>query len=82
MRGAILRRVGAQIRTARVSTEASQQELGDLFGWGRDAISKLELGTLNVSLFDYLLLVDYLGEHMPPDHPALALLKFLTRPVD
>jgi transcriptional regulator with XRE-family HTH domain len=74
----ILRRVGEQIKEARLAAGETQQDVANLLGWvGHDAVSKLEHGTLNLTLSDYLILVDYFREQMPPDHPAVMLLDVL-----
>lgn len=57
----------------------SQAELGAPFGWLKDAISKIERGDTNISLFNYLQVVEHLKD-LYPDHPALALHDFLTKP--
>lgn len=69
---AFLRVVGADIRTLREAAEMPQQQIADMFGWQRDAVSKIETGKNNLSLYDYLQIVRWLGE-MEPNHPALAL---------
>lgn len=76
----MLSRIGEQLRMARESEGFTQQEIGDLFGWGRDAISKLESGTLNISLADYLILVHFLRDHLPARHPGVALHDFAALP--
>jgi transcriptional regulator with XRE-family HTH domain len=70
---------GAELRAAREAAELSQQAISDLFGWNRDATSKLEAGSLNISLKDYLTLCQFMREFMDPDHPALALYTRLNR---
>jgi DNA-binding XRE family transcriptional regulator len=79
-RAYMLQRLGEQLRAARESEGFTQQEVADLFGWGRDAISKLESGTLNVSLADYLLLVHFLRDHLPPGYPAVVLHDIAASP--
>jgi transcriptional regulator with XRE-family HTH domain len=70
---AFLERVGAEIRGWREAAEVSQQAVGEVFGWGRDAMSKVELGKNNLTLHDYCVVVDFLRDVIPPDHPSLAL---------
>lgn len=76
---ALLTRIGQEIRTAREAADLPQQAVADLFQWKRDAISKLERGLLNISLVDYLRLVDFLREFLP-DHPAVPLAEHILRP--
>jgi transcriptional regulator with XRE-family HTH domain len=67
-------RVGAEIKTWRKALGWSQQDVGDLFGWNRDAVSKVETGKNNISLHDYLVIVRSLAEGIPRRHPAVALM--------
>ena len=75
-REAMLKRMGQEIRDIREGLAMPQQEISDTFGWGRDAVSKLERGLLNISLYDYLRLMDSLRA-FEPDHPAIALYDHL-----
>lgn len=69
----ILVAIGQDIRRIRQECGVSQQQVADIFGWQRDAISKLERGLFNVSLANYLQLMDWLREGAPANHPGLAL---------
>lgn len=71
-------RAGAEIRKWREELGLSQDSIAKLFGWNRDAMSKIETGKNNLSLHDYLTIVMFLREAAPPDHPALALANQLT----
>lgn len=75
---AVLNAVGSLIRDARTSAGISQQAVADLFDWQRDALSKLERGNTDISLYSFLIICDFLREFLPPDHPALALYESLT----
>ena len=77
----ILFTVGREIRDARLRAGMSQESLGSFFGWGKDAISKIERGvTKGLSLADYLRIVDILATHMPLGHPAVALVVHFKNP--
>jgi transcriptional regulator with XRE-family HTH domain len=67
-----LTRVGNDLRTLREAGGLSQQAVADLFGWQRDAISKVERGERNLTVYDYLRLLRFFRD-VAPDHPALAL---------
>lgn len=71
--------VGKDIRTAREAAGLTQEALAELFDNGRDWLSKAERGVINISVVDYLELVDYLRQEMPPDHPAVALVTYFKR---
>lgn len=75
-RDAFLARMGAEIRSLREASEMPQQAVADLFGWQRDAISKIENGRTNLSLYDYLRLMIFLRDTQP-DHPAVTLADHL-----
>ena len=72
--------VGKELRAAREAADLSQEILADtLDKGGRDWTSKLERGLINISLCDYLQVVDFLRETMPADHPALPLVTHFKR---
>lgn len=73
----LLRVVGADLRAARLAAGQRQEDLAYIMGWGKDAISKLERGVLNVNLADYLAIISVLSYHLPADYPARALLDYL-----
>jgi len=75
--------VGREIRAARQSAKMTQESLGSFFGWGKDAISKVERGvTQGLALADYLRMVEILAKSMPLGHPAVALVVRLKNPAD
>ncbi len=69
-------KIGMDIRAARKGAGKSQQEIADLFGWNRDAVSKIETGKVSVSLRSYLVIMRFCA---PPesDHPGVALAEKL-----
>lgn len=68
-----LDRLGEEIREYRDAAGLSGQVVADFMDWSRDAIAKIENGHNNMTVYDYLRLVDFLREVIPEDHPALAL---------
>lgn len=70
-----LKLVGAELRSIRLEADLPLAEVGDLFGWGRDALSKIELGLRGISLHDYLKLMHFYRE-IVPNHPAVALAAY------
>lgn len=72
------KRLGAELRDIRQKANASQQEVAFAPNWNRDAISKIERGDTNISLYDYLLVMYFMRE-FAPDHPAQALAGHLLR---
>ena len=73
-------RIGAEVRAAREQAELSQAAVADMFGWERDAISKIERGVNSLTLYDYLRLMTWLRDELDPAHPALALAERLLNP--
>lgn len=71
---AFLDAVGEDIRAVRESVDGIPQEaVAEVLDWsGRDPVSKVERGKTNLSLYDYLRLMDFYRE-LAPDHPAVAL---------
>ncbi len=69
----VLKAVGRELRIAREASGLSQQDVADVFDWRRNAISKLERGDLNISLYQYLDLVRFSEDFLPPDHAGVAL---------
>lgn len=67
-----LTRLGAELRELREASGVPQQTIADLFGWQRDAVAKLENGTNQIQLYDYLRLMRSFAE-LAPEHPALPL---------
>jgi predicted transcriptional regulator len=65
--------MGGDIRMMREQLGISQEEICNLMGWGRFALSKIENGKTNLSLFEYLRLMSLLQE-ANKDHPAFLLL--------
>lgn len=75
----LYQRAGQEIRTMRLAAGASQEMVADLFGWTRDALSKIERGIRPISLFEYLNVMWFLRSSKP-DHPAVALAGLLLYP--
>ena len=67
-----LRLVGAELRSLRLKADLSLESVAEVFGWNRDAISKIERGQRNMLLSDYLTLMLFYRD-LAPGHPALAL---------
>lgn len=74
----MLANAGKIIRTARESAGVSQQTVADVFDWNRDAMSKVESGQTDISLYSFLTICDFLRDFMPPDHPATQLYALLA----
>lgn len=70
-------RLGADLRAARERAGLSQAAVAEVFGWQRDAISKIECGKNSLTVLEYLTLVDFLRAFYPPDAPAVALADVL-----
>ena len=77
---AVLQAVGAELRAARELAGLSQDQIAQLMGWhGRDTMSKMERGLLNISLAEFLRLIRFMDDHLPKSHPAIALAKHYAR---
>ena len=82
---AFLGRVGAELREFREAAKLTQQDVADLYGWGRDAIKKVEMGERGLSVAAYIGIVRYFAvdDFAPPTHPAVALAEyFATNRID
>lgn len=64
--------IGADLRKHREAAELRQEDLADIVGWNKDAISKAERGQFPIKLYDYLVLMRFLRD-TDPTHPAVAL---------
>jgi transcriptional regulator with XRE-family HTH domain len=72
---------GAEVRAFRTAAGMTQAEVSSWMDWNRDALSKIETGRNNISVYDYLKIMNFLRDAVPVDHPALALAdRFLPRP--
>ena len=60
------------IRAMREAAGVSQYAIAELFGWERDAVSKLEVGRVRVKLDDYIRIAKFCRDAIP-GHPAVAL---------
>lgn len=69
-------RLGQDLRDVREAAGATQQELGDIVGVNRDAISKSERGETFLDVYEYLYLLHALREHAPT-HPGVMLSRRL-----
>ena len=81
--------IGTELRAARElhpSERVSAEEASSGMGWGRSALSKIEIGDMmpdgvrrrtNISLYAYLSLVERLARNMPSNHPAIAFLEHI-----
>lgn len=67
--------VGSELRGMRKKAGVPLQVVCDVFGWGRDAMSKIELGRRAISLHDYVRLMAFYRE-VDPDHPGVALAAY------
>lgn len=66
--------IGEQIRAWREAAGLSQDEVAQyVFGWGRDAMSKIESGKNSLFLHDYMLMCHFFREVIPEGHPGVAL---------
>ncbi|WP_419900618.1 helix-turn-helix domain-containing protein [Roseomonas sp. USHLN139] len=74
-----LQKAGQDLREMREGAGMTQQEVADIFNWNRDAVSKIESGSINISLHHYLQIIQQFKE-LYPDHPALPLYDYLTKP--
>ncbi len=70
----LLETMGADLRALRVRADVSQEDTGEMLGWNKDAISKIERGINNTSLYDYLRLMMYFRD-VEPKHPAVTLAR-------
>jgi transcriptional regulator with XRE-family HTH domain len=66
------RQVGRELRELREAYGLSQATVADVFGWNRDAMSKIERGATPLGMFEYLRLMLFYRERVP-EHPAVAL---------
>jgi transcriptional regulator with XRE-family HTH domain len=70
--------VGEQLREWREAAGLSQEAVAEqIFGWGRDAMSKIESAKNSVYLHDYLLLCQFFREQAPYGHPGVLLADLL-----
>jgi hypothetical protein len=69
------KRIRKDVRAIREAAGLSQEAIGDLFGWQKAAVSKVEKGYYRIRLSDYLRIVDFCRDAIP-DHPALALADY------
>jgi transcriptional regulator with XRE-family HTH domain len=69
----LLNQIGADIRQAREAAGLPQQAIANLFGWTRDAISKMERGINDTEVYDVVIIMDYLREYSEshPIHPLI-----------
>ena len=65
-------KIGEELRALRVQMELSQEAVGEVLGWNRDAISKVERGVMALTVEDYLTLM-YFFRDVTPHHPAVLL---------
>lgn len=75
-RALFAKRVGQELRQLREASGLSQAFLADLFGWTRDAMSKIERGDRPIGMFEYLVVMNFYRD-LDPTHPAVALAKRL-----
>ena len=78
-RALFYRRIGQNIRQLREDAGWTQEQLADLFGWNRDAISKIESGKRPVALYEYLQLLWFLRD-VDLNHPGVSLARLLLPP--
>jgi transcriptional regulator with XRE-family HTH domain len=70
--------IGTDLRRLREESGVAQQAVADVFGWNRDAVSKIERGVTRLSLIDYLRTMDFLRE-VDPDHPGVVLAAYYRK---
>ncbi len=75
-RRAFYQKLGQDLRNIREDAGFTQEELGEMVGVNRDAISKSERGKTFLDVFEYLFLVHALREHAP-SHPGVMLSRRL-----
>jgi transcriptional regulator with XRE-family HTH domain len=68
---------GSLLRAARRDAGLVQQDIANLFGVQRDAISKIEKGETDISLYMFMSICENLKNTMPADHPVFGLLRDL-----
>lgn len=68
------RRIRLDLRRVRETAGYTQEGIAELFGWNRDAVSKLENGSRRIRMADFLQVVDFCREAIP-GHPAVALIE-------
>src|SRR4051794_29411344 len=69
------RRIREDLRAIREAARLSQEAIGEIFGWEKAAVSKIELGYNKVKLADFLRIVDFCREAIP-NHPAVVLADY------
>lgn len=75
-RAIVRQSVGREIRQRREAAGLSQTQVGDFIGWMKDSVSKLERGGIDITLYDYLVLMRNLKD-VDPNHPAMPLVDHL-----
>jgi transcriptional regulator with XRE-family HTH domain len=70
--------VGEELRAARREAGITQADVAEIFGWTRDAISKIEAGVTSLSVLVYVTLVHFLRDFLPA-HPAVPLARHMLR---
>jgi DNA-binding XRE family transcriptional regulator len=70
--------IAQDVAAMRTSGSISQEALAEEFGWARHAVSKIETGTNNAYLYDYLKMANFLRDTIP-GHPAIALHDYLFK---
>lgn len=57
----IRKKIGAELRRIRKEKRVTQEQLSDMTGIGRTAITKYELGTIEIGISQYIAICDALG---------------------
>lgn len=57
----IRKKIGAELRRIRKEKRVTQEQLSDMTGIGRTAITKYELGTIEIGISHYIAICDALG---------------------
>ena len=68
----VLKSIGADIRQHREAAGMSLTDLGNLIGWGKDSLSKMERGFFRLSVADYMRIMRVLRD-TDPMHPGVLL---------
>ena len=65
--------IGAELRRMREEAELSLENVGEILGVERDAMSKYERGVRPLPLVDYLTLMHFYRDIAGKDHPGVKL---------
>lgn len=73
-------KIGAEIRRLRTEfSDDTVESLGDMLGWEKARMSKVELGQQRIGLWEYLEIIYYFRDFLPKDYPGIALREHINR---